>query len=102
LAANSDLCDETVEDNGIRWHSLADYPEELRPVSESYWGVSVDPSVFYVVPESTAQKAGIKPGDRPDKSTVDALDGLTICKQGLFVSYVEEIKVVKLLSRPAC
>ncbi|MCF6220376.1 MAG: M48 family metalloprotease [Robiginitomaculum sp.] len=34
------VCENTAIDKGKSYHSLHDYPEKLRPVAESYWGLS--------------------------------------------------------------
>lgn len=91
LAANQDICDQTVDDNGIRWHQLDDYPEDLQPVAQSYWDVDTDRSVFYVLPGSDADKAGIKAGDRPTDSQLEAVAAKTVCKYAVLVSYIEEV-----------
>lgn len=91
LSANHDLCQNTTNDTGIRWHSLEDYPEELRPVVQSYWGVTTDPSVFFVLENSVAARAGYSAGDRPNKDLTDKLTGKSICKYGIYVSYVDEV-----------
>ena len=92
LAGNHDICDQEIDDDGIRWHQLEDYPEDLQPVAQSYWNVSEQRSVFYTRPGSDAAKAGIKAGDQPTAAVLDSLSGKNpICKYAVLVSYVEEI-----------
>jgi hypothetical protein len=92
LAGNHDICDQTVDDNGIRWHQLDDYPEDLQPVAQSYWNVSNERSVFYVLLESAADEAGIKSGDRPSEAVINKITGeKAICRYAVLVSYIDEI-----------
>lgn len=92
LKANQDICDQTYKDDGIRWHQLADYPEDLQAVAQSYWGVNEKPSVFYVLSGSVADKAGIAQSDRPSDERLMAMDAApTICKYSILVSYIDEI-----------
>ena len=92
LAGNQDICDQTSKDNGIRWHQLEHYPEELQPVAQSYWNVSNDRSVFYVLPGSIAAKAGVKSGDMPSEDALADLGaGVDVCQYPVLVSYIEEI-----------
>ncbi|NNC38255.1 MAG: M48 family metalloprotease [Hyphomonadaceae bacterium] len=91
LVANHDICDQTIDDNGIRWHQLEDYPEDLQPVAQSYWDVSETRSIFYVLPGSEADKAGLKSGDRPSDSVLDEIGTETVCRYAVLVSYVDEI-----------
>jgi len=92
LAGNQDICDQTTKDDGIRWHQLADYPEELQPVAQSYWDVSDERSVFYVLKGSVADEAGIKQNDRPSAKTLEGMnDAPSVCKYSVLVSYIDEI-----------
>jgi hypothetical protein len=92
LAGNADLCDETINDNGIRWHQLSDYPENIRPISQSFWGVTDEPSIFYTLPGSWADKSGYKSGDRLEASQLEGLgEENLICKNAILVSYADEI-----------
>ena len=92
LAGNHDICDQTIDDNGIRWHQLEDYPEDLQPVAQSHWNVNSEPSVFYVLPGSSADKAGIKAGDRPIKAKLESISGDNpVCRYAVLVSYIDEI-----------
>lgn len=92
LAGNQDICDQAVDDNGIRWHQLDDYPEDLQPVAQSYWDVSNERSVFYVLPGSEAENAGIKSGDRPSEAVLGKISGKNpVCRYAILVSYIEEI-----------
>lgn len=92
LSGNQDLCDETKNDNGVRWHQLSDYPEALQPVSQSFWGVTETPSVFFVLAGSEADRAGFQSGDRPDQAALSALSQPNIiCNFPILVSYTDEI-----------
>lgn len=91
LAGNEDICDQSINDDGIRWHQLGDYPEDLQPVAQSYWNVNEERSVFYVLPGSDADKAGIKSGDRPAAADLENIEGEVVCRYAVLVSYIEEI-----------
>lgn len=92
LAGNQDICDQVIDDNGIRWHQLDDYPEDLQPVAQSYWNVSNERSVFYVLKGSEAESIGINPGDRPSVAALDKIAGNNpVCRYSVLVSYIEEI-----------
>ena len=40
-------CPQTTIDTGIIYHSLSDYPEKMRPVAASYWGLGAGKTRLY-------------------------------------------------------
>ncbi|WP_371396312.1 M48 family metalloprotease [Fretibacter rubidus] len=62
--ANAALCPVTVRDVGYTVHSVGDYPQNLREVARSLLNVSEALSIRTVRKGSTADTAGLKPGDR--------------------------------------
>ncbi len=41
------VCSKTRIDKGVLYHKLRDYPEKLRPVAQSYWGLGADDTILY-------------------------------------------------------
>lgn len=72
-SANADICTRTEADIGITTHTLSDYPEELQPAAQHYLNVGPDMSIRTVRPQSAAQQAGLRPGDRITHINSDSL-----------------------------
>ena len=63
--ANAPLCAQTRLDAGLSTHSLSDYPERLRPLALHYLPLGESGRfVRDVVPDSPADRAGVRRGDR--------------------------------------
>jgi hypothetical protein len=64
LAANTEICPKTRRDIGARTHSLKSYSKSLRAGAARERGAKDSPHVLYVIPGSSAERAGIKRGDQ--------------------------------------
>ena len=62
--ANVDLCPSVKRDVGFTVHTVGDYPQELQIVAGSLLNVDEGLSIRTVRAGSTAQDAGLLPGDR--------------------------------------
>ena len=62
--ANAPLCQVTVRDAGYTVHTLSDYPAQLQQVAKGLLSVDEKLSVRTVRAGSSAQLAGVQPGDR--------------------------------------
>ncbi len=64
LLANADLCPKTRLDLGIMIHSRDSYPKEMRAAASRELAADEAPSVYKVVPDGPADRAGLQVGDR--------------------------------------
>lgn len=62
--SNAPLCAKTVRDPGYTVHTLSDYPAQLQQVAKGFLNVDSGLSVRTVREGSSAQIAGLLPGDR--------------------------------------
>lgn len=79
LKAGMGLCSHSAPSVGAGYHNLADYPEHLRPVAESHWGLGEADVVLYVRAGSAADMDGLKFGDSAPQ---DRPQGETACDYG--------------------
>lgn len=63
LTANSDQCKKTGPVFGFSFLSLDQLPEDIRPIAQQRLAFERRPGVSAVVPESPADKAGLRTGD---------------------------------------
>lgn len=64
LSANTEICPKTRRDIGVRTHSLKSYSKALRDGAARERGAKDKPHVLFVLPGSSAERAGIKAGDQ--------------------------------------
>jgi len=63
LAANTALCPKIRYDIGARTHKLSNYPKAIRKGAAREMGAKEYPTLSYILMNSPASKAGLKPGD---------------------------------------
>ncbi len=62
--SNTQLCPRTIRDGGFSVHTLADYPERLRPVAQTFLAIDDGLYIRSLRVESPAARAGMQVGDR--------------------------------------
>lgn len=63
LQANSELCEKTALDIGVKTHSKKAYPKHLRRTAEKHIGAGDTPTVLLVRKDGAAEKVGLAVGD---------------------------------------
>ena len=63
LTANVTDCPETGPEVGLRIHTIFDFPEDMRKEARTRLSIGPRPFVRHVIPDSPAEKAGLKTGD---------------------------------------
>ncbi len=64
LAANTDLCGkDTIKAYGFNWLTQVDIPVQNRVVVERHFGITEQPFINIITPDSAAEKAGLRRGD---------------------------------------
>lgn len=61
--ANSDLCTDVMIESGLLIETIGEYGADYRPGAVAVLGLTNQPTVALVVPESPAERAGIRAGD---------------------------------------
>ena len=63
LTANTALCPKIRYDLGARTHKLSNYPKAVREGAAREMGAKAHPTLSYILRDSPAEHAGLKPGD---------------------------------------
>lgn len=63
LTANTALCPRIRYDIGARTHKLSNYPKTVRAGAAREMGAKTQPTLSYILRESPAARAGLRPGD---------------------------------------
>ncbi|MCF6292413.1 MAG: M48 family metallopeptidase [Robiginitomaculum sp.] len=63
LAANADFCPNTRQLFGVWLHTSHDYNRNIRSAAEIHYNINEEPSIYFVVPGSAADIAGLQQGD---------------------------------------
>jgi len=63
LTENTALCPKIRYDMGARTHKLSNYPKAVREGAAREMGAKTHPTLSYILRDSPAARAGLKPGD---------------------------------------